>query len=861
MRGETELGRKRELATDLLHAAVLWNFAFVQPLFDLLSQHAEFFVARGFQALDIFLFVLVLCLVPPVCIAISELIASLLGSAAQRGLHGTVMSGLAALIVLPLLARVEDVPGMLLLGGAFALGVAFVLLLFRFHAVRMFLTALSPALLVFPGLFLVYSPVSKIVFPQGSAGEVAVQIRSPAPIVFVVFDEFALESLLDERGHIDADRYPHFAAFARKATWFRNATTVADFTTVALPALVTGNYPRRVRLPTAIDNPRSLFTLLEQSYDFKIVESRTQLCPDRLCGDGEKRPPTGQRLVALFSDLCIVSLHIFLPADLRTGLPSVTQDWMHFAPRRTHQADGLRETDADQAALAQWLRRIVSLKPLNTSQSRAQQFERFLETIQFSPTPTFYFLHTLLPHIPYIYLPSGKIYSEDSGLDGLIKISWNDDTRAIFQTYQRYLLQVRFVDTLIGRLMERLRTVGLYDSALIIVTADHGVSFRPGDMRRTVTPTNYSDVAAIPLFIKVPHQVTGAVNDRNVEIIDLLPTVAEVVQASLPWQVNGQSVFDHFLPERKEKIIFSGETAQERFVFHPPFTFPSSALKSDSPVRQDSSSAGALPLASLPLPLVGKLVSAIPISETHEVSVDLEGGDAFSHVDPHSVFVPAYIRGRVVLEKRKSFPLTLAVAVNGIIRAVTQTFAENTGVALFSTVVPEEVFQAGHNEVEIFIVSHTNEPRLIRLQGPSVTGYFLASKRGSTGEIISSSNGETIPIVPGAVQGFLDAATLKGKLIEFVGWAADVYQPQRIKAVWIFADGRRVYAGRTDRERPDVVRAYGAPILGRSGFRYNLPAMYFHDLNNLELRVFAVSQDGTASELYYPNQYRWGKRS
>ena len=59
----------------------------------------------------------------------------------------------------------------------------------------------------------------------------------------VVFDEFPLTSLLDEHYQIDSVRYPHFAALAEQSTWFRNATTVSGDTVVAVPSLLTGQYP------------------------------------------------------------------------------------------------------------------------------------------------------------------------------------------------------------------------------------------------------------------------------------------------------------------------------------------------------------------------------------------------------------------------------------------------------------------------------------------------------------------------------------------------------------------------------------------------------------------------------------------
>ena len=65
------------------------------------------------------------------------------------------------------------------------------------------------------------------------------------PIVMVVFDQLPLTSLLSESGGIDP-RYPNFAALADDATWFRNATTVAELTGWAMPALTSGSSPQRL---------------------------------------------------------------------------------------------------------------------------------------------------------------------------------------------------------------------------------------------------------------------------------------------------------------------------------------------------------------------------------------------------------------------------------------------------------------------------------------------------------------------------------------------------------------------------------------------------------------------------------------
>ena len=142
-----------------------------------------------------------------------------------------------------------------------------------------------------------------------------------------------------------------------------------------------------------------------------------------------------------------------------------------------------------------------------------------------SEAPALHFLHTILPHAPWEYLPDG--HRSDKKLD----------------FYTRHLLQVGLVDNLLGMTIERLKEQQLYDPSLIIVTADHGISFWPTtQIKNTNLLNDLQDVAHIPLFIKLPLRNNGKKDFKNIKHVDLLPTIADVIKIDLPFATDGNSI-------------------------------------------------------------------------------------------------------------------------------------------------------------------------------------------------------------------------------------------------------------------------------------------------------------------------------
>jgi hypothetical protein len=508
-----------------LHLGGLWALAFAQPLFDLLGRNAQFFVARGSTTGDILLLAFGYVLLPP-----------LAGAAVVWGLGRiTPVAGWVAMLVLVALivaALVLPPVGDLLGGSAVAVPVALALgagaaaLYARASGVRTFVTVLSPAPLIVLLLFLVGSPVRGLVFPADAAGA-AGPSRSTTPVVHVVFDELPLTTLVGEGGRIDASRFPSFARLARTSTWYRNATTVDDLTTEAVPAQLTGERPEAGRLPTERDHPRSLFTLFERSHRMTVIEPITDVCPERLCA--EIRPGTADRLRSLRSDVEVVVQHLLLPEDLRDGLPAIDNVWEGFdtgaPPGELRGGSNLRRDVLDRLA----------------HDDATAGFERAIASLdRRDARPPLLFVHSTLPHGPWRYFPDGRQYEiEGRGYPGLGPDGWTGPQWQVEQAFERHVLQVQYADRLLGRLLDALQSSGVFDDAVVVVTADHGAAFESGVPRRPVSPANAGSVAPVPFFVKAPGQRDAAVEDGAVRTIDVLPTIADAAGVRIPWKADG----------------------------------------------------------------------------------------------------------------------------------------------------------------------------------------------------------------------------------------------------------------------------------------------------------------------------------
>lgn len=96
-----------------------------------------------------------------------------------------------------------------------------------------------------------------------------------------------------------------------------------------------------------------------------------------------------------------------------------------------------------------------------------------------------------------------------------------------------YLAEVAYTDHLVGRLMDRLRSLGIYDRALIIVTADHGELLGEGGYVSHGARLD-PELVEIPLIVKWPGQEEGRRSHRLTSLVDLYPTILEAAGLAPP---------------------------------------------------------------------------------------------------------------------------------------------------------------------------------------------------------------------------------------------------------------------------------------------------------------------------------------
>lgn len=836
--------KTRTLLLGGLHIFALSALALAQQLFGLLGSNAEFFVARESRAIDIWFLIMVVLAVIPAMILLGESIVMWLSPSVYRYVQAAAIGLLAALFALQVAKQLFEAPwAVVLLGLGAGMGVG--INYFNRAGFRRFFTWLAPAPLVIAGLFVLATPVSRLVLPQAAAATAVQASGWSVPVVVVVWDELNASTLAASDGSIDAEMFPSFARLADDGTWYRRATGVSEATTLAVPAILDGHIPNSDLLPIATDHPENLFTLLGNSHAVFAREPVTALCPTNVCSESStEEVPLGliSRWRALFADVGIFYLHVLLPEEMAADLlPPIDHTWGGFGENAAAVEGNQATISRNDASRVDNTNASSDIREELLDSDRLGSVRRFIESIETTPKPPFVFLHAALPHAPYRYATSGLQYQDGGSLFGVENGRWIEDEWVVTQAQQRLLMQTQVTDQLLGDLIARLEVLGIYDKSLIIVTSDHGVGMSTGGLIRNTLTDNYAENMSVPFLVKLPGSpsMVGQTSDADVRTIDILPTVIDVLERDVGWSIDGVSLLDP-IPERgpKQQVRSDGLVIEANAALDGWEDVVAAKARrfADAEGQIDVFMPGQAHPAGL-------AVADVRVGPTSVGSVEVIGLDGTGAVEDNGLSSTRIVGTVTFGDDGPSGEL--AVAVDGVVASVGPILIPSEAGGRFSYFVPEDLFAGTPGRLSFFRVDRSGVSVLLEPLTLTETRSYSTSTDRAGNEFLELE-GVAIPIGD-RIDGGLDGITIDGALWRITGWAADAAAGITASDIVIMLDGESVLVSPPNRIRRRVGEVLGNPDLSGAGFAFALPLDQVERAESVH--VFAVIGLEDATEM------------
>ena len=175
----------------------------------------------------------------------------------------------------------------------------------------------------------------------------------------------------------------------------------------------------------------------------------------------------------------------------------------------------------------------------------------------------FLFIHTYDVHTPYRPAPQGmpRFFANYQGrlrlpiTDSLAKALAGQYVRAdlndIRYVEAAYDAGIRRTDVQVGRLLGRIRELGLDENTIVLVTSDHGEGFNE---QGRVAAHGYGlsdELLRVPLLVRLPDgALAGAAFDYNVGLVDLMPSLLYALMIPYQGPLQGRNLLP-FLEGRK----------------------------------------------------------------------------------------------------------------------------------------------------------------------------------------------------------------------------------------------------------------------------------------------------------------------
>ncbi len=131
-----------------------------------------------------------------------------------------------------------------------------------------------------------------------------------------------------------------------------------------------------------------------------------------------------------------------------------------------------------------------------------------------------------------------------------------DDNMAL-KLRRAYYACISYADAQVGKLLDKLETLGIRDKTIIVLWGDHG--YKLGDYNSWCKWTNMHLDTNIPLIFSIPEGKQNSVSKTPVAALDIYPTLVELNGMQKPNHLDGQSIVTLLnKPDtQKQRVVFS----------------------------------------------------------------------------------------------------------------------------------------------------------------------------------------------------------------------------------------------------------------------------------------------------------------
>lgn len=160
------------------------------------------------------------------------------------------------------------------------------------------------------------------------------------------------------------------------------------------------------------------------------------------------------------------------------------------------------------------------------------------------PEPFFAWVHLFDPHDPYEPPAPYKERLEDP-YDG----------------------EIAFADAQIGRLLDWLKKRNIYEKTIIVVAGDHGEGLgHHGEAKHGLFI--YDSTMRVPWVMSYSAKLPrGHVEDEWVSLVDLFPTLTDLISGDVPPRLDGRSLVKSLTTRDKSSVALYGESEYAQFGF------------------------------------------------------------------------------------------------------------------------------------------------------------------------------------------------------------------------------------------------------------------------------------------------------